>query len=155
MEEFFIKPSPPVPLDFPPEMLQELHLSTDPHAICAKHGYDYEQIKDLPHFKTKLHQIEQALLVEGALTPVIAAAGLHAAVEKLAYRVQDDRIPTGDLVKAIDILKKVKDGVKEDKVGATGPSFQISIVLPGHTDKSKAVTVEGTAQTLLVEAVDD
>lgn len=145
MDEFFLTPAKTAPLDFPLELMQELALNPDPYAVCTKYGFDYDEIKDLPHFKAKASQVEKSLLAEGALTPVIAAAGLHTAVEKLAYRVADDRIPTGDLVKAIDILKKVKDGSKEAKDAVTGPSFSIQIVLPGHKDKSTAVTVDGVS----------
>lgn len=133
------------PAEFNLEMLKEIHLSGDPVAAAAKYGLIYEQIKDLPHFKTRMDEVEQALLIDGTLTPVIAGFGLHAAVEKLAYRVQDDRIPTGDLVKAIDAFKRVKDGAKsnENQLAGTGVSLVINIpAIGGAAPRTIEVTSE-------------
>lgn len=145
MDEFFLTPAKTAPLDFPLELMQELALNPDPYAVCTKYGFDYDEIKDLPHFKAKASQVEKSLLAEGALTPVIAAAGLHTAVEKLAYRVADDRIPTGDLVKAIDILKKVKDGSAQQNAQSAAPGVSLVINIPalGNTP-AKTIDVTPT-----------
>jgi hypothetical protein len=133
------------PTDFSLDMLKELHLGFDLDAIAAKYGLVYEQIKELPHFKRRMEQVELALRLDGSLTSVVAGAGLHAAVEKLAFRVQDDRIPTGDLVKAIEAFKKVKDGAKsnEDQTGNQGVSLVINIPAMGEI---AAKTVEITTE---------
>lgn len=117
------------PAEFDLEMLKQMHLGADPYHVAAQYGFDYDLIKELPHFKTRMDQVEQALLLEGTLTPVIAGVGLHAAVEKLAFRVQDDRISTGDLVKAIETFKKVRDGTKaqDSQSGQQGVSLVINI----------------------------
>jgi hypothetical protein len=130
------------PADFDLELLKAIHLGVNPEEAAAKYGLVYEQIKDLPHFKKRLDQVEQALMLDGSLTSVVAGAGLHTAVEKLAYRVQDDRIPTGDLVKAIEVFKKVKDGSKssEDATGTTGVSLVINIPAMG-TSEAKVVEI--------------
>lgn len=130
------------PIDFSLDMLKELHLGVDPDAVAAKYGLIYEHIKELPHFKKRMEQVELALRLDGTLTSVIAGVGLHAAVEKLAYRVQDDRIPTGDLVKAIETLKKVKDGSKstEDQGSNQGVSLVINIPAMG-TSEAKVVEI--------------
>jgi len=138
------------PLDFPLDMLQRMHLEADPVRVGLDFGFDYDTIKELPHFKAKMQAVEQALLVEGALTPVIAGIGLHAAVEKLAFRVQDDRVSTGDLVKAIETFKKVKDGSKSEdtKQIQQGVSLIINIPAIGETP---AKTIEVTSSPNTIE----
>lgn len=133
------------PTEFDINMLKAIHLGADPVATAAEYGLIYEKIKELPHFKTRMEQVEQALIVDGTFTSVIAGAGLHAAVEKLAFRVADDRIPTGDLVKAIEVFKKVKDGSKssEPQSGAAGVSLVINIPAMGA---SPAKTIEVTTE---------
>lgn len=137
------------PAEFDLEMLKALHLGADPYVTAAKYHFDYDLIKDLPHFQTRMEQVEQALLLDGTLTPVIAGVGLHAAVEKLAFRVQDDRISTGDLVKAIETLKKVKDGSKsqEPQSGQAGVSLVINIpAFNGAPAKTIEVTTPGSSE---------
>ena len=144
MNEFHIKHI--APADFELDMLKAIHLGADPDTTCAKYNLIYDQIKDLPHFKTRMEQVEKALLLEGHLTPVVAGIGLHAAVEKLAYRVQDDRIPTGDLVKAIEVLKKVKDGSKASDITSAGNTVSLVINIPS-LNGSPERTIEVTADT--------
>jgi hypothetical protein len=126
-------------------MLKELHLSADLDNIASKYGLIYDHIKDLPHFKKRMEQVELALRMDGTLTSVVAGAGLHAAVEKLAFRVQDDKIPTGDLVKAIEVFKKVKDGSKSSEEIGTHKGVSLIINIPAFGDKS-AKTVEITSE---------
>lgn len=128
MDEFQIKTI--APADFSLDMLKAIHLGADPDTEAAKYGLVYEHIKDLPHFKVRMEQVEKSLLLEGTLTPVIAGIGLHAAVEKLAYRVQDDRIPTGDLIKAIEAFKKVRDGSKSNESGEEKQGVSLVINIP-------------------------
>lgn len=128
MDEFHIKTI--APADFELEMLKAIHLGADPTIESAKYGLVYEHIKDLAHFKVKMEQVEKALLLEGSLTPVIAGIGLHTAVEKLAYRVQDDRIPTGDLIKAIEAFKKVRDGSKSNETSDEKQGVSLVINIP-------------------------
>ncbi len=135
----------PAPLDYPLDMLRDMHLQPNPAAVAAAYGYDYDKLQSQPLFVTKMAQVERALLTEGAMTPIIAGIGLHAAVEKLAYRVHDDRMTTSDLVKAIETLKKVKDGNKANEQQATaGVSLVINI--PAFGDHAKQ-TIEVTAVT--------
>jgi hypothetical protein len=133
------------PAEFDMEMIKSIHLGADPVATAARYGLVYEQIRELPHFIKRMEQVEQALLIDGSLTSVIAGAGLHAAVEKLAFRVADDRIPTGDLVKAIEVFKKVKDGSKanEPQGVSSGVSLVINIPAMGTTP---AKTIEVTTE---------
>lgn len=118
------------PVEFSTDMLRDLHLSADPEAVAAQYGLVYEHIKDLPHFKKRMEQVQNALMVDGSFAPIIAGAGLHTAVEKLAKRVQDDRIPTGDLVKAIEVFKKVKDGSATEGGPNKGSGVSLIINIP-------------------------
>lgn len=142
----------PVPLEFPVEMLRQITLSTDPDAVAASYGFDYETIKDLTHFKAKLAQVENAMLLDGELTTVIAGAGLHAAVEKLAFRVQDDRIGTGDLIKSIEVFKKIKDGNKPQETGVAGQGVSLIINIPAIGSEPAKVIEVTQNQIIDVEA---
>lgn len=118
-------------LKFPDEMLVQLALGM-PKDIVEDYGFSYDEIKDLPHFLVQADRISAELLQEGAITRVIAGAGLHQVVEKIAHRILDPRMPTGDLLKAGEFLKKVKDdGVQ--KTGPTKPQFSIEISFPDGT----------------------
>lgn len=120
-------------------MLREITLSPDPAGVVARYGLDYDSIKNLPHFQAKLSQVEHAMLIDGELTTVVAGIGLHTAVEKLAMRVNDERISTGDLVKSIETLKKVKDGIKveDNQTAAQGVSLVINIPAMGAAPAKK------------------
>lgn len=142
----------PVPLEFPVEMLRQITLSTDPDSVAASYGFDYETIKDLIHFKTKLAQVENAMMLDGELTTVLAGAGLHAAVEKLAFRVQDDRIGTGDLIKSIEVFKKIKDGNKPQEAGTAGQSVSLIINIPAIGSEPAKVIEVTQNQVIDVEA---
>lgn len=120
----------PAPAEFPLEMLREIAISPDPERVAQEHGFIYDDIKDLPHYRAKLDKVVNALMMDGELTTVIAGIGLHTAIDKLANRVNDDRISTGDLVKSIEVFKKVKDGLKEPEVGIAGQGVSLVINIP-------------------------
>lgn len=111
-------------------MLKEIALSSDPYEVTKKYKLDYDAIKDLPHFKAQMERIDNALMLEGEFTTIIAGVALQTAVQKLATRVQDDRISTGDLVKSIEVFKKVKDGLKEPEVGTASQGVSLVINIP-------------------------
>jgi hypothetical protein len=98
-----------------------------PKDLVEEYGFTYDEIKDLPHFQIQLQRVETELFQEGAITKVIAGAGLHQVVERIAKRVLDPRIPTTDLLKAGDFLKKVKDDGKDTTQGPARPTFSIEI----------------------------
>lgn len=135
-------------LKYPDEMLVQLALGM-PKDIVEEYGYTYDTIKDLPHFLVQADRIAQELMAEGAITRVIAGAGLHQIVETVAHRILDPRMPTGDLLKAGEFLKKVKDdGVVKN--GPVKPQFTIEISFP---DGSTTTITQNKAQERLVEEV--
>lgn len=127
-------------------MLVQIALGLDPYDLAAQYGLDYGEIKDDPVFRVQYNKVETELLREGAITKVIAGAGLHKIVETLAQRVKDPRMPNGDLIKAGEFLKRVKDDGK-DVAGASGPQFTIEINFPDGgstviTAKPKEIVVD-------------
>lgn len=137
-----------IPIDFQLEMLERLTLEANPYAVCEDFGLSYDQIKNLPHFQAQQKQVEQALLVDGRLTDVVAGVALHEAVVKLAYRVQDDRMPTGDLVKVTETLKKIKDGKKDQQTNAATQGVSLVINIPAIGDTSaKTISITAKAPT--------
>jgi len=132
------------PDEYPLEMLKQIHLQSDPHAIAAKYGFDYDILLEQPLYLTQSKLVENSLMQDGTLTPIIAGFGLHTAVEKLAYRVQDDRMTTSDLVKAIETLKKVKDGNKINDATANNQGVSLVINIPAYGTTPKQV-IEVTA----------
>jgi hypothetical protein len=121
--------NPPRAIKFPEEMLVQLVLGS-PKDLVEDYGYTYDDIKDLPHFQVQLQRVETELFNEGAITKVIAGAGLHQVVESVARRVLDPRMPTADLIKSGEFLKKVKDDGKDPNQGPAKPQFSIEINFP-------------------------
>lgn len=136
------------PAEFPLEMLKEIALSSNPYEAAAKYKFDYDTIKDLSHFKAQMERIDNALMMEGEFTTIIAGVALQTAVQKLANRVQDDRISTGDLVKSIEVFKKVKDGLKEPEVGIAGQGVSLVINIPA-VGAQPAKTIEVTNHNVI------
>lgn len=135
-------------LKFPDEMLVQLALGM-PKDLVEEYGFVYDEIKDLPHFLVQADRVAAELMAEGAITRVIAGAGLHQVVERVAMRVLDARMPTGDLLKAGEFLKKVKDdGVQKN--GPLKPQFSIEISFP---DGTTTTITQTKPQEHLVEEV--
>ena len=136
---------PPHALKFPDEMLVQLALGL-PKDIVEDYGFTYDEIKTLPHFIVQLDRVSAELMAEGAITKVIAGAGLHQVVEIVARRVLDTRILTGDLLKAGEFLKKVKDDGQQ-KLGPNKPQFSIEINFPDGT--TTKITQTSNQETLV------
>lgn len=143
------------PDEYPLEMLKQIHLQADPHAIAAKYGFDYDILLEQPLYITQSKLVENSLMLDGTLTPIIAGFGLHTAVEKLAYRVQDDRMTTSDLVKAIETLKKVKDGNKINELGGANQGVSLVINIPAYgTTPKQVIEVTATVPELVNTDID-
>lgn len=119
-------------LQFPEEMLVQMALGVPKDIVAEEYGYVYDEIKDQPHFIVQAERVVSELMQEGAITRVIAGAGLHQVVERVATRILDHRMPTSDLLKAGEFLKKVKDDGIE-KSGPAKPQFSIDINFPDGT----------------------
>ena len=140
-------------LRFPEEMLVRIALGLPPEIIAEEYGYTYEEIQNLPHYQVQYARVEAELFQEGAITKVIAGAALHEVVDRVANRVLDPRMPTADLLKAGDFLKKVKDEGSDKQKGAGKPQFTIEINFPdGTTTTIKEVrTIENDVPELEVD----
>ena len=143
-------------LKFPDEMLVQLALGASPEPTVEEYGYIYDEIKDQPHFLVQFNRIEAELFQEGAITKVIAGAALHQVVENVAQRVLDPRIPTSDLLKAGEFLKKVKDEGSDRLKAASKPQFVIEINFPDGTSATmkEVQTLENDVPLLEVDDED-
>lgn len=124
----------PRPLEFPSNMLVRLCLGEDANVVCDEYGYDYNAIKDQPHFIAQIGKVESELFKDGAITRVIAGHGLHTVVDKLSHRALDDRTATSDMVKIGEFLKRVKDDGKDNNTN-NNAKFSIEISFNGEPTK--------------------
>ena len=136
-------------------MLVQLALGS-PQDIVSDYGYTYEEIKNQPHFIAQYQKVESELFQEGAITKVIAGAGLHKVVEAVAIRILDPRMPTADLLKSGEFLKRVKDEGADKNRGADKPQFSIEINFPDGTRTTiMHAPVEKEVDLLELEADDE
>jgi hypothetical protein len=143
------------PVLFPEHMLVRIALGEPPDIVAEEFGYEYHVIKDQQHFQVQYRKVETELFQEGSVTRVVAGAGLHTIVEKVAYRALDDRVSNGDLVKMGEFLKKVKDDGKEKDAAAAKPQFTIEIVIGGDGKPSGNVEIDVTPTDSPVAILDE